>query len=279
MLQAIAVLVVVLVGGVAFADMNFRARARREARDLFSQIDPAAAPIITAADFAGLPAPVETYLRRCLREGQPRILSARLRQTGQFRPDPQKGWLPAQAEQYFTTQPPGFIWLAKVKMMPLVWIAARDYYLRRRGNMLIRLMSLATIDDARGAALDLGAFIRLLAESMWLPTAFLPGETVRWEAIDARSAKMIATDGELETTLTFYFNDDGDFCEVLSQERHRGTEAQPTPWRGRAWNYQTFDGVRLPVEAEVGWESAETGYEPYYRLSITEIEFNIREPY
>ncbi|HUG25440.1 DUF6920 family protein [Piscinibacter sp.] len=53
------------------------------------------------------------------------------------------------------------------------------------------------------------AIERFFAEMAWYPTALLPSQGVRREAIDDRSANATIVDGRLTLTLVFRFNASG----------------------------------------------------------------------
>ena len=85
-----------------------------------------------------LPAPVARYLRFALPNGQRRIRAARIRWEGEMRLRPNAAWSPYSAEQHFTIAPPGFVWDAEFRMVPLVpvrrwWLAPWWFCSRRSG--------------------------------------------------------------------------------------------------------------------------------------------------
>ena len=65
---------------------------------------------------------------------------------GQFRLGEDKGWMPFQAEEYYTTDPPGFIWTVSMEMAPLVSIIGRDRYVDGKGGVsLVRGVALVSL--------------------------------------------------------------------------------------------------------------------------------------
>ena len=58
--------------------------------------------------------------------GRPRATTVRLKQRGELRIGPDKPWMPVAAEQYFSVDPPGFVWSVKARMMGVLPIAGRD---------------------------------------------------------------------------------------------------------------------------------------------------------
>ena len=93
-----------------------------------------------------------------------------------------------QAEQYFTTENPGFIWKARIKVAPFIHIAGRDKYENEKGNMLIKLLSLFTVANSEGKEIDQGTMLRYLAEMAWFPTAVI-NDYITWEELDDHNAK------------------------------------------------------------------------------------------
>ena len=75
-----------------------------------------------------LPAPVRRYFKAVLKDGQPFVQSARLRQRGVFRLGDK--WKPFDAEETMTTRPPEFSWDARIHMAPLLTVRVRDGYAR-----------------------------------------------------------------------------------------------------------------------------------------------------
>lgn len=263
-------LIVALIAGLLwFSDRRFERKVNQEIDTLFQAATPPDAEMISADD---LPAPVRRYFRRTLERNQPYMQQVRLKQRGTIRLAPDQPWKPFTAEQYFTTNPPGFIWVADLRFLPGVWVKARDKYMQRRGNMLIKLLSTITIANAKGEKIDPSALIRYMAEMMWFPTAMLNQRYIRWEAVDDRTARAIARD--YEVSLTFHFDENDDIIKVVSEDRYLNTnDPQPTRWIGHCKRYQTVNGMRLPVEVEVGWEP-ESGYYGWWRGKVTAIEYN-----
>lgn len=69
------------------------------------------------AELAALPAPVQRYLGRVLKEGQPLIAVARFTHRGTFNMGvTQPSWAPFRSDQIVTTQRPGFDWDGRIAM-------------------------------------------------------------------------------------------------------------------------------------------------------------------
>ena len=245
-----------------------------EVRTLFADSTAAVGADQLRARWDGLPEPVRLYLRFAVRDGTPAIRTARLQHGGVFRTKPDQRWLSIEGEQYFATAKPGFVWHARVRPAALLWIEARDCLLSGRGNMLVKLLSTFSIADARGAEIDQGASLRWLAECAWFPYAFV-GDSVQWEAIDSRSARVTLRREGLPVRAIIEVDDEGKLVQVRA-ERYRdvGGKAVLTPWTGRYGDYREFGGFRVPASVEVAWDLEKEPFS-YARFRITTLQYNV----
>lgn len=227
-----------------------------------------------AAELEGLPAPVQGYFRAIMKDGQPMIAAAEIGQRGHFdfgRGKPR--WLQAVANQSVVTQRPGFDWDARIRLNPVMKVFAHDSYLAGTGSLRVALLGLFPIARVPpGAELAHAELMRFLAEAPWYPTALLPSQGVRWEAIDARSARATLTDGDRSAVLVFQFDEADLIVGVEAIGRYRAVDGRmvATPWKARFSSYQERSGILVPTQAEVMWVLPE-GPSPYWRGELTEI--------
>jgi len=155
--------------------IGFQRRITREIDALLAKADAVLERgLVTEADLEGLPEPVQRWLRWSRVVGTPRPVTVRLKQDGQFRLGEDRGWLPFAAEQYFTSDPPAFLWWVRMQMVPLVSVAGRDRYVDGQGDMDLRLLSLVPVARKRGGGPNQGDLLRFLTEALcW----FQPGRS------------------------------------------------------------------------------------------------------
>jgi hypothetical protein len=227
-------------------------------------------------ELEGLPAPVQRYFRVVLEEGQPMVAGGRVQHTGTFNMgETTDQWKPFTSDQKVVTQRPGFDWDGRVAMMPGLPVRVHDAYVAGEGILNASLLGLFPVVDMRGTgAVDEGELMRFFAETAWYPTALLPSQGVRWEAVDDRLAYATLTDGGISITMLFTFDEEGLIDTVRAEARGRtvGGKIVPTPWHGRFWNYHERGGMRVPLDGEVAWLLPE-GAKPYWRGHITEIVY------
>jgi len=273
-----------IIGGIVFLIIMFiwisGYRLKKSTRQLFLELnahaDTSYGRTFNSQDLNGLPAPVQRYLKNAIPEGQPHINFVELKQIGSFRmnEDSEK-WQPLKATQHFTTNPPGFVWDAKIKMAPLITARVLDMYKQATGILKAKLFNTFTVVDASGAKeLDTGELIRYLAETVWFPTALLPSQSLKWEAIDNNTAIAMLKDGDNEVSVKFYFNNEDKIIKSISQ-RYRLVNGmyQITSWTGYYSDYQRRNGILIPLEGKVEWNLLQGNFE-YWKGRIVDIKYN-----
>lgn len=103
-------------------------------------------------DLAGLPAPVARYFRHVLRDGQPMVTSATITWEGEFNmgTSGKDNWRPFTAVQEFVPGAPGFVWNARIAMLPGVPVFVRDSFVEGRGSMRGAVWGLIPVVTAEG---------------------------------------------------------------------------------------------------------------------------------
>ena len=241
----------------------------------------ASAPRVPAdAELASLPPAVERYLRAVLPAGRPIIAAASFVQRGEMNMADAEGnaaasWKPFTSTQRVVVRRPGFDWDARIQVAPGMQAFVHDAYALGEGALEARLFGLFRLADQRGTPeAAQGELLRFLAETAWYPTALVPGQGVRWQALDPTSARATLVDGATTATLDVRFGADGLIDTVTAAARSRtvGQGSVATPWQGRFWNYSERHGVLVPLEGEVAW-LLPSGPWPYWRGRLETVDY------
>jgi hypothetical protein len=245
--------------------------------------DPPTARFHTA-ELASLPPVVQRYFRAVLVEGAPIVTGVTVEHAGSFdlgggrRPQ----WKPFTSQQRVATRRPGFVWDARVRMLPGVDVHVHDAYVAGEGLLRPALMGVVGLGEQHGGVdLARGELMRWFAEAAWYPTALLPSQGVRWSPVDEQTARATLTDGDLSLTLTFTFDDEGLIAMVRAAARARTVRGvtELRPWEGRFADYTVIDAMRVPLSAEVAWlmPADEGGRQPYWRGTITALSYTFAD--
>ena len=250
--------------------------ALRRELDQTAVVPPA---VFSSDDLTDSPEPVGRFFRRVLKEGQRIIRAVDLRTEGEFQTGTDdRGWRSFTASQRFATAPPGFVWDARIRMAPLLPVYVRDAYVGARTEMRGKVLALyPVVDEADTPALAAGQLHRYLGETMWFPTALLPGSGVVWTAVDHRSALATLTDRGTTVSLRFTFTDEGDITEIFAPDRMRSVDGrnEPTPWTVRCSDHQERQGIRIPLWCVAEWVLPE-GPLPYWRGRVADVRYEFR---
>jgi len=260
-------------------------RWARRVQRLTGQLDAAGAAAPTPAgiparfhslELDGLPAPVQRYFRAVLKEGQPIVSAASIGLTGNINMSAEgEQWKPFQSQQRVVTHRPGFLWDACVTMRPGMKVHVLDSYIAGTGLMQASMFGLFTVARVEGeGGIASAELMRYLAEAVWYPTALLPSQGIRWNAIDAQTATATLVDGPLTLTLLFRFNELGLIDSVRADERSGMVNGKVvmTPWECRVARYALREGMTVPSVGEAAWIRPE-GRSPYFHGALTSLTY------
>lgn len=180
-----AVTVAVVLWNFKTARSAARLRARHHAK----------APPFSRDDLAGLPDPVVRSFEFALTPGQSVVRNACLRQIGEFAMRA-GSWSPFNALEYFSVEPPGFLWEARIRMAPMISFFVHDGYFAGEGAMYGAPSALIPVLNQRATSIMAsGELLRYLAEAVFLPTALLPRDGILWKPLYENTACVTLTDG------------------------------------------------------------------------------------
>ena len=260
-----------LVGAIA---LGARVRWHAATRNLVERMGrPAASERSPAAD--SLPPPVARYLRLALGDAPRAVSTARVRWQGEFLLREPDGWRPFRATQTFHASPPGFVWDARVQMLPGLTVFVRDGFIGGVGTMHGAVLGLVPVVDTEGTPeIAAGALQRYLGEAVWFPVALQPSHGVRWSALGPDAARATLSSGGTTVSLDVHFGPDGLVERLSTASRFRDVDGVmvPTPWEARVSGYAEHGGMRVPAAGEAAWQLPE-GRRPYWRGRVVEVAY------
>jgi hypothetical protein len=263
-----------IVGLLTLTSRRFGADVAADRRRLLDAPRPPHPRVVIEEMLAGLPEPAQRYLRRAGVVGRPMVDTVRLRQRCRMSLGPGMPSFPLVAEQWYSVDPPGFIWDATVPIEDLPLVRGRDGYIEGRGLMTIRLGSVAPVVNAAGPEMDQASLVRHLSEMPWFPSAFLR-DRVTWEAIDEANVRVTLTDGDLRATGVLEIDAEGRLVAFRS-ERHAmvGKGFELRPWTAPTHAYGEFEGLQLPVSGAAVWTLRDGTELEYITVELTEVEYD-----
>lgn len=184
-------------------------------------------------------------------------------------------YMPMHAEQVLAA-PHGFVW--QVRVGDRVWFTGSDGADEESSWSRFWLLGILPVARAgRNADHRRSAFGRYVAEAVfWTPAALLPGNSVRWEAIDESSARVIVTHDNLEQAVDLTVDAEGRLIKVAFQrwsDANREKRFRAQPFGGYLSDYREFDGFRLPARVEAGNFFDTDDYFAFFKAEVTNVRF------
>jgi len=230
--------------------------------------------VVTPEMMSGFPEIIVRWLERSGVVGREVIHNVYLVQSGRMRTKPDGRWMDIKAEQYISTEPPGFVWKADVKAFPMVHLSGRDKYQSGEGHMLIKMFSIIPVVNERGSEIDQGAMLRYMAEMVWYPS-FAVSDYIKWEPVDSFSARATMSYAGMSVTGLFRFDAHGDFVRFEADryfQRKGGATLERWVVSVKENGYGEFSGVRIPVDLSVSWKLS-SGDFTWFELKIEKVDY------
>ncbi len=273
----IANLIILLPAILAYSNHNFKNSIKKERIALFNSSKAASTVNVTKDDISDLPPIVQKWLTNSGIIGKPRVSNVYLIQELQLKLKPeQTEWNKGIAEQYFTITPPAFNWNINTELNPLLGISGRDKFEDGKGEMLIKLLSLVPVADAKNnEKINQAALQRYLAEIVWFPSASL-SKYIHWESLDDISAKATMEFNGTKGSGVYYFDNDGQFKKFTALRYKDTNDTEPTEWTVSAQKITELNGIKIPTECDASWQLENEKW-TWLKLEIKHIEYNIEK--
>jgi hypothetical protein len=232
---------------------------------------------ITDEDIKKLPEVVRKYLHYTGTSGSEKVLSFRVTCNGKIRGSEKSGWMTFKSEQYnFFDQPSRFFYIvAKVLGIPAKGL---HVYKDETASMVIKLLGIFTITDARGIEMNKAETVTLFNDMCLLAPATLISDNITWEEIDDRNVKATFTNKSLRISAILTFNEKGEMVNFISYDRYEtvnSTTFRNLPWSTPVSEYGKFGPYRLASKADLIYHRPEGDF-CYGKFMINSIEYNCK---
>ncbi len=273
-IASLVVLVGVCYGFLSRGPWSFRATFEREAAAGMARRTPQ--PLVTEADLAPLPAPVQRYLRLAGAVGQERVQGMRVRLRGSLRTGPAEPWMPIAADQYSCFDRPTRLFHIQATRAGVPFEALHRY-VGPSATFAVKVASLVTVTEARGPEADRSETVTFLDDMALLAPATLLSPAIRWEPLDDRTARATLTLGAVTVRAELQFDEAGQLTGFRSDDRMMaskdGKSFRAARWSTPVRDYRAFGAHRLAGRGEAVWHLPEGAFE-YARFEVLAVEYN-----
>jgi hypothetical protein len=278
-LANIVVLLPVVVGFLMAGPVSLRAEYDRDVAARLVRADDSVR-LVTEADLAGLPPPVQRYLRTAGVVGQPRVRNVHVRMHGRIREDAAARWMSLQAEQYNVAVPAARLFYMEATMFG-VPIGGYHRYVDAGASMRVKAAGLVPVATESGGEMTGAETVTLLNDMCVMAPAMLIDPAIHWEAVDERTARATFTNAGHTVAAVLAFNDQGELVDFWSDDRRRASGGHSAMTAAR-WStpisaYRAFGPFHLLSHGEARWHEPDGDF-AYIELDIDDIQYNVERP-
>lgn len=233
--------------------------------------------LLTENDLQHLPEPVKKYIRLTGFVGKEKITNFFLKATGRIRSSEKSGWMNFTSEQYnFFDSPFRAFYIKASKMgVPAVGL---HLYKNETATMVIKLLNLFTVVDAKGPEMNQGETVTVLNDMCFMAPGSLISKQIKWESMDSNQVKAVYTNGKITVSAILTFDEEGKLVNLLSFDRFEtdGKIYTGNPWETPVTAYRKFGDYYLPSKADVIYKRPEGDF-CYLEFELQEIKYNVKK--
>ena len=236
--------------------------------------DASVVPFDPDALAAQLPAGALRYLTHAIRPDAPIPHTAEISFTGQLRLRPGRPWLPFQGRETLTAAS-GFVFSARARLGPLP-VTTQDRYQDGRADSRIRLLGVLPIVSKRGPDADRAMRSRLLVESVWLPSTFLPDTGATWSEDNERLRLTLPVHGEaVHASLRI-----GPAGELRDLDLERWSDLTDDhaytliPFQSQVQAERSFGDYTIPSQLHAAWWAGTDREFEFFRATVQQATFS-----
>lgn len=272
----LANLIVLLVVVVAFARWNFHQKYQQDVKHNLARTMTLPRGLLTEDDLTPLPAPVQRYIRYCGCLGREKVVNFKAEFVGDIR-SKDGPWMPFTCEQYNFVDVPTRLFFIKAVMKG---VPADGYHAFKdgRATMLIKVLSLIPMIDAKGEVMNISETVTLFNDLCVMAPSALIDPRIRWEAIDDLTAKGFFTHNGVTVSAALYFDDQGRLVNWISDDRYalEGKSFRNLRWSTPISEYINLGGYTLPAKADLIYDYPEGPF-CYGRFTLKNMRYNVVE--
>lgn len=225
----------------------------------------------------GLPEPTQRYFRFAIAPGTPLKTVATVEMGGRFGLGErlEHRFYPMRARQILAP-PHGFVWVPEIGSGAMR-MSGSDALLDQQAWTRFWLLGVVPLARVQGAGdIARSAVGRLIGESLWVPASLLPSRGVRWEAVDADTARAhVLRNGEHHAfDLTVGADGRPLRIELLRWSNvNREKTFRWQPFGATFDDWATFEGFTVPTGIKGGNHFGTDDYFPFFQARVSSIAY------
>lgn len=274
-LANVLILVPALLSSLDLRPTSLRSTFVRRTRELVQLAPPPSLALITQAELAHLPPPVQRYLERVGVVGKPRVRNFHLQGKIKMRRAPSEAWMDSTMDQYSSLTDLSRLFFMVSHKGPISFDVFHQFT-DGQAHMQARVLGLVSVVDASGPELTQSETVTILNDLCLLAPSALLDPRLTWQPVDDARAKVWLEHAGHRVGAELHFNSNGELVNFVSHDRFQsdGQTHRLLPWSTPISSYQDRNGYHLVSSAEAQWEEP-SGLWTYAEFSIEHIDYDV----
>jgi membrane protein implicated in regulation of membrane protease activity len=268
----LANLIVLIVALLAMAGWNFEREFKKDVSQSFKNVG-ISEEIISEADIAQLPIPVQNYLKYVGAIGKPKIKTARAIFKGEMR-EKGKDWFAFTSEQYNFFEDPTRLFFMKANFKGLP-TQGYHWYKEGKASMLIKLLSVFPVVDISEPEMFKTESVTFFNDMCLFAPAALVDKRIDWQTLGNNSVKAVFYNGEVSVSAILKFDESGRLINFISEDRVDVNSNQNLPFSTPVTEYGTVNCYKLPIAADAVWHFPDGDF-VYGKFYLQDVQYNLK---
>lgn len=226
-------------------------------------------------ELKGLPTIVQKYFRLNIERGVYKPKTLRVQFASEIKMNPNSDWKILEAEQYFLTRQPGYVWNGSIQTNEFIRMRVIDSFINGNAKITFKLLSAINMGEHIGKELNHSALARYLMDAVYFPTMLLPSEYIEWNAISSSSAIVKLTFNDISVSAVCSFNTLGEIIKIETEDRYKATKTGiiKTKFISHHSHYRTFGGLSVPTKTEIEIAEQDSTFK-YQKIELLDVHYN-----
>lgn len=267
----IANVIILVVAGLAWSDHRFEAQFLRDTRLNLDRVKTFPGKILTEADIAHLPLPVQHYMGYSGALNQPQVSNFQLKFSGQMRGKGQD-WFSFESIQYNFFDSPSRHFFMRGKFFGLSMPGYHKYQ-DGHASMEVSFFGLFPLVKVSGPEMDIAETVTFFNDMCLFAPAALIDDRITWET--KNDNEVLATFSYNQTSIKaiLRFNDQGQLVDFISEDRYEVNEMKQLTFSTPVFSYDQINDRTVVSYGEGVWHYPEGPF-VYGKFMLKDIIYN-----
>ncbi len=233
-----------------------------------------ATTLLTEADIAKIPIPVQKYILYSGAMGKPKVKNMKIVFDGQMR-EKGKDFFKFNSTQYNFFDEPTRLFFMKAQMFG-VPVPGYHCYQNAAATMQVKLLGIFNVVNVKGTEMNKAETVTVFNDMCLMAPASLIDKRIEWTAIDSLTTKAIFTNGVNKISATLFFNTQGQLINFISDDRYVIGDMKQYRFSTPVKEYGQMNGRNIWKYGETIWHYPD-GEFVYGKFYLKSIEYNVTD--